>query len=84
MSSFIGSSSALMQLGMWRGLCLCLIGLISSSVKTMSWSDTHGKTSTLNTLFGRLVKIKARILSFRVGSTTICTRLMLSVISENL
>ena len=37
---------------------------MSSSVKTMSWSDTPGRTFTLNTLFGRFVRIKSRVLSF--------------------
>ena len=52
---------------------------MSCSVKTMSWSDTPGRTSTLNTLFGRFVRIKSRALYFRVGSSTICTRPMLSI-----
>ena len=52
---------------------------MSSSVKTMLWSDTPGRTSTLNTLFGRFDRIKSRVLSFFVGCSTICTRPMLSI-----
>jgi hypothetical protein len=46
----------------------------SKSVKTISWSDNPGITSTRWTWFGKFVIMRSKVLPFRVGMSTICAR----------
>jgi hypothetical protein len=47
--------------GIYRGFCFALCGLMSSSVNTMSWSDSQGIYSTRPKLDGQFVQIKYHI-----------------------
>ena len=85
MSSFIRSTSALFQRYIFLRGGLGCVALIEVSKSTMSWSllaiDGIGLHNCLK--LGWAVSIRSKILSLRVGKSTICSRLLSATMSRN-
>jgi hypothetical protein len=57
---------------MFLGFWMDFFGLIFTSVKTMSWSESPGHVSTLLKLSGWFVTTRSRVLDPLVGCFTSC------------
>ena len=84
MSVFILSHLAFLYRGIFRGVCLCLTGLMSISAYTASWSEMPGMMSVLRIFDGMLVISRSNVFVFLVGSSMTCTIPLSSRISASL
>ena len=78
------SQLAFLYSGILRGFCILFLVVISISEKTISWSEMPGIVSVLVNVDGLLVRMRSRVFSPLVGSSTVWIRLLSYSISLNL
>ena len=78
------SQLAFLYSGILHGFCILFLVVISISEKTISWSEIPGIVSVLVNVDGLLVRMRSKMFSPLVSSSTIWVRLLSSSISLNL